>query len=357
LAHPAPDFEVFVRAVHRRFVLVRALERAALGALVGCVAGALFLPLMWWREQPAFPVVATLLALGALVGLLAGIVRRPSALAAAMEADRQLRLHDLMSTAISMGSMATDGWSRTVLAVADARCREHAPSQVVLRRYGSRAWGGIGLAASLVLTVSALLSPPATNPVVASRRAGGSEQNVGPGAERRTGAAGSALKASRHISVAVEPGRESRSLESPENDASTRSESDGPASTKTTAESGPISRSTGPEGQGGGAGRTGDRRNPPQSVSVSPYLSNASREPEAGNAVGGGGAESSSGAPGADGDSPAASATSARRDPAGRAAPWDSESWPADARSAQEAVEAGRVPDDYRDLVRGYFDR
>ena len=60
-------------------------------------------------------------------------------------------------------------WLRTVLALADEQCRRHTASQVVLRRYGSRAWGGIGLAASLVLTLAALFSPPGTTPAVASR--------------------------------------------------------------------------------------------------------------------------------------------------------------------------------------------
>jgi hypothetical protein len=37
--------------------------------------------------------------------------------------------------------------------------------------------------------------------------------------------------------------------------------------------------------------------------------------------------------------------------------PWKSDSWPQDARRAREATERGRIPDAYRDVVHGYFDR
>jgi hypothetical protein len=38
------------------------------------------------------------------------------------------------------------------------------------------------------------------------------------------------------------------------------------------------------------------------------------------------------------------------------AAPWTSDRWPADRAAALQAVQDGRVPDAYRDLVRDYFD-
>ena len=38
-------------------------------------------------------------------------------------------------------------------------------------------------------------------------------------------------------------------------------------------------------------------------------------------------------------------------------APWEAAGWPDDARHARDAIDAGRVPDSRRDLVRDYFER
>jgi hypothetical protein len=73
-----------------------------------------------------------------------------------------------------------------VLAIADDRCRRHAPSQVLLNRLGRRAWGGIGLAAALVLTLSAMTGNPREVRAVAARGESGAPNRaaVVPGAER-----------------------------------------------------------------------------------------------------------------------------------------------------------------------------
>jgi hypothetical protein len=42
--------------------------------------------------------------------------------------------------------------------------------------------------------------------------------------------------------------------------------------------------------------------------------------------------------------------------PSHPAAPWNSAAWAQTVESAEQEVRAGRVPDDARDLVRGYFD-
>ncbi len=155
---PASDLERFVRTLHRRLVVVRAAEAAGLGALAGCGAAVLLIPLLVWRGQPPMLPAAAMVLLGAAGGLMWSLSRRPSRLDAAMEADRQLDLADLLGTAISAGGGRTsnDPWQRTVVALAEARCRRHKPSEVLLNRFGARAWGGIGLAAALVFTLAAL---------------------------------------------------------------------------------------------------------------------------------------------------------------------------------------------------------
>ncbi len=75
-----------------------------------------------------------------------------------MEADGQLNLADLLSTAMLMRrarNPSNDPWNSTLLAMADAKCDQLSPSNVLLRRWTSRRWGGVGLAISLVLTLAA----------------------------------------------------------------------------------------------------------------------------------------------------------------------------------------------------------
>jgi hypothetical protein len=38
-------------------------------------------------------------------------------------------------------------------------------------------------------------------------------------------------------------------------------------------------------------------------------------------------------------------------------APWQSDRWNQDVQNAREAVDSGRVPAGYRDVVRKYFER
>src|SRR5437868_1227616 len=99
MASTMPHFEQFLRAVHRRFLLVRVVEHAGMGALSACAAATLVLPLLLWLGEPPLVPAVALIALGAVAGTWWGVVRRPSRLTAAMEADRQLGLRDLLGTA------------------------------------------------------------------------------------------------------------------------------------------------------------------------------------------------------------------------------------------------------------------
>src|SRR5438067_3480147 len=95
-----------------------------------------------------------------MIGLAWGLVRRPGLIDAALLADSQLELSDLLATALATASSA-DPWSRAVVAMAEQRCRSLSPDAVVLRKLGGRARGGIGLAAALVLTLGVLSGVPA----------------------------------------------------------------------------------------------------------------------------------------------------------------------------------------------------
>src|SRR4051794_28609040 len=126
LSGPSPMAR-FLRAVHRRHVLLRLTERAGLGTLAGAAAAVVLLALAIWKAWPVGGTVAlAAVGVGTLLGLLWGVIRRPRPLAAAVEADRQLGLHDLLGTALVMRRQlngADDPWAAAVLAVAEDRCR------------------------------------------------------------------------------------------------------------------------------------------------------------------------------------------------------------------------------------------
>jgi len=69
-----------------------------------------------------------------------------------MQADRQLRLSDLLGTALALRQRENpDEFEQAVMGLAEARCRGASPSAVVLNRLGARSWGGIGLTGAMVI--------------------------------------------------------------------------------------------------------------------------------------------------------------------------------------------------------------
>ena len=352
MSAPAPHFRAFVRSVHRRLVVVRAAERTGLGMLAGCVAAGALLPLLYWGAQPAVVPAMFLLGLGTVAGAAWGVVSRPSMLSAAMEADRQLGLADLLGTATACHphAGAHDPWQRTVLAVADDRCRQLTASQVLLNRFGARAWGGIGLATALVLTLAALSSQP-TNVRATPERAG--NPAISPVAPRQP-------ESQRAHSAVVGTARPiSRARPDGSTESGSRDQTGPPAAPVQTADkanpsSAAQSSAGGDEGLGGGAGRA---RQPQPSTPAPTASDAASPDAATGQPVGGSG-RASAALPSSRTSADAGGTTSAASPgPSDRVPPWQSESWPSDRRAAADAVDAGRVPDAYRDLVRDYFDR
>src|SRR5262245_40659419 len=92
----------FLRRVHRRWMLWRALEHAGIGVVASCAAALALGTILVYRGEPAFGPTIIVLFLGAAIGLAYGLVRRPSLLDAAVKIDRQLKLADLLGTALAI---------------------------------------------------------------------------------------------------------------------------------------------------------------------------------------------------------------------------------------------------------------
>ena len=152
----------FVRAVRRRIIVVRAIEGAGVGIAISAAFALVLACSLLWLGREGFALSAAMLMGGAVIGASWALRKWPAELTAAAEADRQLKLSDLLATAWARRD-ESDPWQHAVVVMAEARCRTLSPSSVILARFGSRAWSGIGLSAALVLTISSLsMSPRAT---------------------------------------------------------------------------------------------------------------------------------------------------------------------------------------------------
>src|SRR3954467_14792335 len=105
-------------------VCLRALERVRLCVLGGGAVAAALAPILMARGESTSNLTLATLGTALVAGVFWGTLSRPTRLAAATEADRQLRLADLLGTAVLLGAARTgDDMAAAVLALADARCR------------------------------------------------------------------------------------------------------------------------------------------------------------------------------------------------------------------------------------------
>ena len=355
---PTNQLDRFVTALHRRLVVIRVLECAGLGALAGCAVAAALIPVLLWRDRPALPPSLGLLLIGAASGLAWGFVCRPTRLHAAAEADRQLGLADLFGTALTVAPRSRESdrdadaapWLETVQALADAASRAHAPSEVILHRLHARAWGGIALAALLVLSLAALVENQPTADASARRVADGTPTRNPQSPEL----ANTPEASSRAARATHAPSASGGPVTGPDRDdtgRTTHENSDG-APAEIPASPGGQNATSGDNGAGGGNAKA----NRPAVAAPLPAAADAVARSSSDQGVAGGGAGAVSVArPSADHAAPGSSGGASTPSPA--TPPWRSPAWPADVARANAAVEGGRVPAAHRDLVRQYFSR
>lgn len=361
MARAPAHLDRLVRAVHRRHVALHVLERAGLGLLAGCAVAASLAGVMLWRGQDAWSVATAAAGTGAVVGAVVGIARRPTTLAAAAEADRQLRTADLLVTAWLLRTSGTanhgapepaDAFPRAVLALAAARCEHLSPSGVVLRRLGVRAWGGIALAAAFVATLAALSSSSleARAGVGAPVNAAGqplaraADPTQRPLVQITAGAnAARQPRAEQNPSDARDPGA---AAPLPPPDSTTPDQPNADRAADTAASPGSPGAGT-DAGKTRGAIRSQDDPSPRQNpFQPAPAAGQSPRR------VAGGTGRAATDASFDDSTAGGRVAPPERR-LTGPQPPWQS---PAASAAAGQALRAGRVPGDARDLVRAYFE-
>ena len=336
----AATLERFVRRVHRRWIVLRAVESAGVGAAIGCAAALALVPVLLWRDQPAVGVALVLIAVTGAAGLLFGLTRRPSLLAAAVEADRQLALHDLLASALE-SRHGKDEWTGAVVAMAEARCRDLSPDAILLNRLGVRAWSGIGLAAALVMTLSLLSSRP--EPSIASNTATVARRPAPPRAPNGRDVPPSIARRDADATRSSAPAaRDPLVADSAHDDSS---------GSLVNANDNAAGSSSGSAGTGLGAAHTDDAASR-DVASARDESSDAQRTSNETDGTSSGGGRAGDAARGDGRDVTGSAADSA---PHAAVAPWTSSTWSDAQREAHHAIESRRVPDAYRDLIRDYF--
>jgi hypothetical protein len=264
-----------------------------------------------------------------------------------MEADRQLKLADLLSTAISVRNSA-DNWAQVILTLAEHCSRSLSPNTVLLNRWGGRAWGGTALALALVVTLGVL---------------------SGQSGSTRAGTSAASIFASRDDLGVPEAGTTAASSDAHPpvrqntNDDNDPSAENGGRQTKDTTEtdkgsaSDPASANprqptaADPNRSGAGAAGTSDAHSPvPRPVDAA---TSSKREGQGSAAAGGQSDKTSAGGNASSGN---ASGVSGRTKPAVNAPPWLSPAWADDRERALNHSASRPEYEAYRDFIRGYFE-
>ena len=370
-----PHVDRFLRSVHRRLIFQRGAERVALCALIACAAALLLEPILLWRGLSAFPIgLAALLGAGG-IGSVWGAIRRPTRLAAAMEADRQLQWADLLGTTLSIQTAISDTsgtgvrrqpdpWEATILAVAQDKCRQTSPSVVAVNRWGGRAWGGIGLVAALVLTVG--FTPPRSarsDPGHGPSRIGGNPFVEGNSSEnerygfdaRRPDPLATLSRPEDARDVSPNAVAESADVQ-PTADPGSHPTSDTGENALSHSQENALSHS---QSMGQGTSSAQDRAAHLHSVQTRPP---AADNGVSGVSIDGKGQHPAGGVDGSAADRsllvPGPTGATAGSPPLSRAIPpWAGPDWAVDRDSALEAARTGGIPPRYGDVIREYFTR
>jgi hypothetical protein len=335
------EFERFIHRVHRRYVALRLVEQTGLGILAGAGVGLPLVAIAIWRSLPAATLAIASLTLGAIAGLLHGYLTRPIPLQSALEADRQLETADLLSSAWSL-RQSPDPWAQAMRSSADHWSRSTQPSTVILNRLGARAWGGVGLATALLLVLTML--PTYARPTQAADNPSASNSVTDPQQNPQI--------TQSHSRVRTFLQQDPEDLNS--NRMSPSELNSPPLSPPgSNASTDPAHSSLANDPNGRGASESHSKSNSAQLPRNSdPTSSNPTSSP--------GRTASGTGQTGQHPITPGNNSSqigSVSPNPQTPAAPWKSTQWPQDSDRALRAVDSGQIPDQYRDVIHGYFDR
>ena len=307
------------------------VEQSVIGLLIGAIAGIILTAILIWRGLSTESVAIATPMVGLALGLIRGISSRPVRMQAATEADRQLRLADLLGSALTVPDAAD--WADLIRSQADAVCRRLSPSDVVLHRLGVRVWGGAGLASALLCALT-FIPTSATNSLARQNDSGTIANS------------GSKLMQAGSLPRPTTNQADSDSIERSRFGAETTASAKNPAS----AEINDGSSERRSEGKEAAAGRGMASANKTDAARLK-LNSGKNSVIARGQPADGPGAESAGGV-----SADSAGSSEAHGSVAHQTPPWKSSAWPNEVRQAESELRTGHIPDAYRDMIGGYFD-
>jgi hypothetical protein len=335
---PSADFEKFLIRAGRHWTIRIIAECAGIGLLAGCGGALLLLPILLWRGEPGQTVAAILPTAGAIIGALAGLRRRPNLRQVAQLADVRLATADLLATAFALRG-STDPWDATILQMASAYSVGLSPALIVPYRLGRRAWWGILLAVVSVMTLGLFSITTTSNRAEAATASHASDHSS------KWETVDSVAR--MPIQVGTPSAREARAETTPDSFS-------GPNSNAMTSDDQGTASPDHSTRDGGGATATGggSARSDVANAMVQPKNTSTAAQYSANDGV-----------PASAGDGHEVRSSAGQGTTAGQVEtqgsqpvpPWSSNGWPAAQSAAFNAIQDGRVPDAYRNLVRDYF--
>jgi hypothetical protein len=238
-----------------------------------------------------------------------------------------------------------------LIAMADSLCATASAWSLSLRRLGSRTWGGVALSISLVLALALLGPSPATSDSDRDALANHSITSSRTPSDDRRSPALFASSIDRPILLA----------DPDDLNASTFGQNAAPRAADAASSAQETSEPTLHQdaiSKGAGNGRTSARTETPAGSSQLRFAEghggvSAAPSRNSGEVAVGAGAPADRSASGVDASAGGFAAGSAPRHAA--PPPWAGADWASDIDRAQAALNGGRIPAAYRDLVRGYF--
>jgi hypothetical protein len=336
----------FLRRARWRWTGWRIIESMGVATAAAAVVGLAPVAILLWSGDAAVEPAMLLLAIGAISGAAWGAMQPPTLAQTSLRADQQLKLNDLLSTAVMAHGCFDAEFRNVVLLQADAACRERSPGEILVRRLSGRAWGAIGIVSSLLLTLS-LMSGGSVGTAAATVDRAGARSREMAGDQISTPRTADAAPTRLRLSDGSAARDPAKPRQRADEDASSRdADPDRKADGLTFAPSGDQKIAV--DAAGESEGRTqGSRFALPERNRIR-TPSDAKPDGEL-PATGGGAAPAQIGQAKAD-LHPALGAA-----PALNAESWDSARAGNDEQGAKSQVPSRRIPDAYRDVVREYF--
>jgi len=316
---------------------IKRLDRIARCTGIACtlaVAIAAIEMLLGRQGLAGLAETGVILTAGAVIGAVWAAGSDVPVLSCAMWIDQRMHLQDLLATAWTVRA-SEQAWERSVVAMADARCRVISRADSMPPFSGGRTWSAIALGAALAVCFGMI--NPTTRRVGVAENPNDTARSFSPSPQE---ANSSVLESSRPAGDAAL------------NEPSNRTGADFPTTAGQPSVKGDSSGDGATTGNHPGTAAGMSRSNTAISSNSAPVQTDGNSPTAARGTIAGGGTGNSSNSE----HSKVLSGPSSSS-PTAKAPPWQTAAWPAAQSAAMQSVQSGAIDPVYQSIVRDYFTR